>query len=188
MPVHLYGQPADLDPLQALGLPVVEDAAHAAESEYRGRKIGGSPTRRASRSTRRSRSPPARAGSSTNRRRRRRGVDALTIMRRGHGSLYDIAVPGYKANLSDVLAAIALCQLDKVERTGARLRRSSSTTRPSPELDGIEPSRATRATRTRTTCTSSGRRGAAGATRDEYRARSPRRTSGRASTSCRCTS
>src|SRR5919198_3782171 len=40
MPVHLYGQPADLDPLWALGLPVVEDAAHAAESAYRGRKIG----------------------------------------------------------------------------------------------------------------------------------------------------
>ena len=41
MPVHLYGQPADLDPIHALGLPVLEDAAHAAESEYRGRKIGG---------------------------------------------------------------------------------------------------------------------------------------------------
>src|SRR5262245_7061583 len=41
MPVHLYGQSADLDSIQALGLPVVEDAAHAAESEYRGRKIGG---------------------------------------------------------------------------------------------------------------------------------------------------
>src|SRR6476469_165045 len=41
LPVHLYGQPADMDPLWALGLPVVEDAAHAAESEYRGRKIGG---------------------------------------------------------------------------------------------------------------------------------------------------
>ena len=41
MPVHLYGQPADLDPIHALGIPVVEDAAHAAESAYRGRKIGG---------------------------------------------------------------------------------------------------------------------------------------------------
>src|SRR3954470_371321 len=40
LPVHLYGQPADLDALHALGLPVVEDAAHAAESAYRGRKIG----------------------------------------------------------------------------------------------------------------------------------------------------
>src|SRR5262249_58924036 len=41
VPVHLAGQPADLDPLWALGLPVVEDAAHAAESAYRGRKLGG---------------------------------------------------------------------------------------------------------------------------------------------------
>ena len=36
-------------------------------------------------------------------------------MRRGDGSLYDLVVPGYKANLPDVLAAIALCQLDKVD-------------------------------------------------------------------------
>src|ERR687888_1642938 len=40
IPVHLAGQPCDMDPLLALGLPIVEDAAHAAESVYRGRKIG----------------------------------------------------------------------------------------------------------------------------------------------------
>ena len=40
MPVDLAGQPADLDPLLELGPPVVEDAAHAVEAEYRGRKIG----------------------------------------------------------------------------------------------------------------------------------------------------
>src|SRR5580765_2844810 len=40
LPVDLYGQPADLDPLLELGFPVVEDAAHAAESRYRGRKVG----------------------------------------------------------------------------------------------------------------------------------------------------
>ena len=40
LPVDLAGQPADLDPLLALGIPIVEDAAHAAESVYRGRKIG----------------------------------------------------------------------------------------------------------------------------------------------------
>src|SRR5262249_38348172 len=33
-PAALGGQPADLDPLMALGLPVIEDAAHAAESAY----------------------------------------------------------------------------------------------------------------------------------------------------------
>jgi dTDP-4-amino-4,6-dideoxygalactose transaminase len=41
LPVHLAGQPCDLDPIQALGLPVVEDAAHALEARYRGRKLGG---------------------------------------------------------------------------------------------------------------------------------------------------
>ena len=40
LPVHLAGQPCDLDPLLALGLPVIEDAAHATESVYRGRKVG----------------------------------------------------------------------------------------------------------------------------------------------------
>src|SRR6187397_3166734 len=40
LPVHLAGQPADLDPIWALGLPVIEDAAHAAEGRYRGRKVG----------------------------------------------------------------------------------------------------------------------------------------------------
>jgi dTDP-4-amino-4,6-dideoxygalactose transaminase len=38
----------------------------------------------------------------------------LRLMRRAGGSLYDLAVPGYKANLSDVLAAIALVQFEKL--------------------------------------------------------------------------
>src|ERR671923_959222 len=40
LPVDLAGQPCDLDPLLALGPSVVEDAAHALEAEYRGRKVG----------------------------------------------------------------------------------------------------------------------------------------------------
>ena len=61
-------------------------------------------------------------------------------MRRGHGSLYDIAVPGYKANLSDVLAAIALCQLDKLERhREIRLRHVEAYDEAVAALEGIEP-------------------------------------------------
>jgi dTDP-4-amino-4,6-dideoxygalactose transaminase len=45
MPVHLYGQPADMDGLVALGhergIPVIEDAAQAQGARYRGRRAGG---------------------------------------------------------------------------------------------------------------------------------------------------
>ena len=141
MPVHLYGQPADLDPLWALGLPVVEDAAHAAESEYRGRKIGGLSDATCF-SLYATKSIAAGEGGivTTNRDDVAEAVRALTIMRRGHGSLYDIAAPGYKANLSDVLASIALCQLDKVERhRELRLRQVELYDGAVAELEGIDP-------------------------------------------------
>jgi dTDP-4-amino-4,6-dideoxygalactose transaminase len=119
VPVDLYGQPADLDPLLSLGLPVVEDAAHAAESRYRGRKVGAIADLTCF-SLYATKNIAAGEGGliSTNRADLAEALDDLRVMRRGHGSLYDIAVPGYKANLSDVLASIALVQLDKVDRHG----------------------------------------------------------------------
>ncbi|QHE76712.1 DegT/DnrJ/EryC1/StrS family aminotransferase [Hydrogenophaga sp. PBL-H3] len=45
MPVHLYGQPADMDGINALaakhGLKVLEDAAQAHGARYKGRLVGG---------------------------------------------------------------------------------------------------------------------------------------------------
>jgi dTDP-4-amino-4,6-dideoxygalactose transaminase len=117
MPVHLAGQPCDLEPLWALGVPVVEDAAHAAESRYRGRKIGGLSDATCF-SLYATKNIAAGEGGllATNRADLAATVRELRLTRRGDGALYDLAVPGYKANLSDVLAAIALVQLDKVER------------------------------------------------------------------------
>jgi dTDP-4-amino-4,6-dideoxygalactose transaminase len=44
MPVHLYGQPCDMDAITHIAerhnLLVIEDAAHAIESVYKGRKVG----------------------------------------------------------------------------------------------------------------------------------------------------
>jgi dTDP-4-amino-4,6-dideoxygalactose transaminase len=143
LPVHLAGQPCDLDPIWALGLPVVEDAAHAAESAYRGRKLGGLSAATCF-SLYATKNIAAGEGGlvSTNDAAVAEAIRDLRLMRRGDGSLYDITVPGYKANLSDVLAAIALVQLDKLpEHTTARERQFALYDEGLAGLDGIEPLR-----------------------------------------------
>jgi dTDP-4-amino-4,6-dideoxygalactose transaminase len=141
VPVDLAGQPADLDPLLALGVPIVEDAAHAAESWYRGRKVGAIADVTCF-SLYATKNIAAGEGGliATNRDDVAQAVRDLRLMRRGDGSRYDIAVPGYKANLSDVLAAIALCQLDKVERhREIRRRQFAAYDEAVAELPGITP-------------------------------------------------
>ena len=123
LPVDLAGQPADLDPLIALGLPVVEDAAHAVEARYRGRRIG-SIARATCLSLYATKNVAAGEGGAitTDDDALADEVRELRLMRRSHGSLYDVRTAGFKANLSDVLAAIALCQLDKID-AHAEIRR-----------------------------------------------------------------
>src|ERR671936_16392 len=102
VPVHLAGQVCDLDPLLGLGLPLVEDAAHAFESSYRGRKIG-TLSELTCFSLYATKNVAAGEGGliATDRDELAEAIDALRVMRRGDGSLYDLAVPGYKANLPD---------------------------------------------------------------------------------------
>jgi len=141
LPVHLAGQPCDLDPIHALGIPVVEDAAHAAESVYRGRKIGGL-SEATCFSLYATKNIAAGEGGlvATSSDEVADAIRNLRLMRRGDGSLYDLTVPGYKANLSDVLAAIALVQLDKLPRhTAARERQFALYDEGLAGLDGIEP-------------------------------------------------
>jgi dTDP-4-amino-4,6-dideoxygalactose transaminase len=141
LPVHLAGQPCDLDPIRALGLPVVEDAAHAAESAYRGRKLGGLSDATCF-SLYATKNIAAGEGGlvATNRDDVAAAIGELRLMRRGDGSRYDLTVPGYKANLSDVLAAIALVQLDKLpEHTERRRRQFELYDEGVADLDGIEP-------------------------------------------------
>ena len=140
MPVHLAGQPSDLDPLFELGLPIVEDAAHAAESAYRGRKIGAL-SEATCFSLYATKNIAAGEGGliSTNDSNVADAINDLRIMRRMQGSHYDIVVPGHKANLSDVLASIAVVQLGKVEKhREIRKRQFAAYDAAVAELDGLE--------------------------------------------------
>src|ERR671934_1538730 len=140
LPVDLAGQPCDLDPILALGIPVIEDAAHAAESRYRGRKIGSIADATCF-SLYATKNIAAGEGGliATNRSDIAAAVLDLRLTRRSDGSRYDLVVPGYKANLSDVLASIALVQLDKIERHAEiRARQFAMYDEAIAELDGIE--------------------------------------------------
>jgi dTDP-4-amino-4,6-dideoxygalactose transaminase len=62
----------------------------------------------------------------------------MRLTRRGDGSLYDQVTAGFKANLSDVLAAIALVQLDKLEtHAEVRARQFALYDEGLADLDGI---------------------------------------------------
>jgi len=141
LPVDLAGQPCDLDPLLALGLPIVEDAAHAIESVYRGRKVGSIALATCF-SLYATKNVAAGEGGmvTTDDDDLAAEVRELRLMRRGEGSLYDVRTAGYKANLSDVLAAIALCQLGKIEQHAEIRRRYFELYDAAVgELAGIEP-------------------------------------------------
>jgi dTDP-4-amino-4,6-dideoxygalactose transaminase len=141
VPVHLAGQPCDMDPLLALGLPVVEDAAHATESVYQGRKIGTLSDATCF-SLYATKNVTAGEGGlvATDRDDVADAIRELRLTRRGEGSLYDVVVPAHKANLSDVLASIALVQLEKLDRHRAiRERHVAAYDQGLADLDGITP-------------------------------------------------
>jgi UDP-4-amino-4-deoxy-L-arabinose-oxoglutarate aminotransferase len=143
MPVHLAGQPADLDALLALGVPVIEDATHAVESVYRGRKIGSiEGSLAAAFSLNATKNVAGAEGGilTTDSDDLAAAVKELRLMRRKAGALYDITVAGFKANLPDLLAALALVQLDKVaEHAEIRRRHVAEYDAAVAELPGIEP-------------------------------------------------
>jgi dTDP-4-amino-4,6-dideoxygalactose transaminase len=141
VPVHLAGQPADLDPLWKLGIPVVEDAAHAVESAYRGRKVGAL-SEATCFSLYATKNVAAGEGGliATDNDEVAATLRDLRLMRRGDGSRYDVSVPGYKANLPDVLAAIAVVQLGKVDQHRVlRTRQFAAYDEAVAELEGIDP-------------------------------------------------
>jgi dTDP-4-amino-4,6-dideoxygalactose transaminase len=136
MPVHFAGHPADMDPIMALarkhGLTVIEDAAHALPASYKGRRIGtiGDYTAFSFYATKNL--TTAEGGMLT-------GAENLIARARLFGLhgmnrdawkrysaegnwYYEVTVPGFKYNMTDIQAAIGLVQLKRLAEMQARRR------------------------------------------------------------------
>jgi dTDP-4-amino-4,6-dideoxygalactose transaminase len=128
LPVHFAGHPADLDPIAELAtthrLAVIEDAAHALPARYRNRPIGagGNPAAFSFYATKNL--TTAEGGMLTGDAEfldRARVVslhgmsrDAWKRYERGGNWFYEIVVPGFKYNMTDIQAALGLWQLRKL--------------------------------------------------------------------------
>lgn len=134
IPVHYAGAPADMDAIheigQRYGIPVIEDAAHAAGTEYKGQHVGRSGTAIFSFHAIKNMSC-AEGGlivtddsELATRIRSLKfhglGVDAFDRQTHGRAPQAEVISPGFKYNLADINAAIALTQLDKLPQLNAR--------------------------------------------------------------------
>jgi dTDP-4-amino-4,6-dideoxygalactose transaminase len=129
LPVHFAGHPAELDPIEELakshGLSVVEDAAHAFPARYRGRWIGGGPNPTAFSFYCTKNLTTGEGGMLTGDPTFLDGARVLSLhgmsrdawrrYEKGGSWQYDVSLPGYKYNMSDIQAAIGLAQLRKIE-------------------------------------------------------------------------
>ncbi|MBK5354209.1 UDP-4-amino-4-deoxy-L-arabinose aminotransferase [Pseudomonas sp. TH41] len=134
IPVHYAGAAFDLDPLYALadkhGIPVIEDAAHAAGTFYKGRHVGAKGT--AIFSFHAIKNMTCAEGAmfvSDNEALASRvrmlkfhglGVDAYDRLTHGRKPQAQVMEPGFKYNLADINAAIALVQLERLDEINAK--------------------------------------------------------------------
>ena len=135
VPVHFAGLPVDLDPLYALadkhGLRVIEDAAHAIGTEYKGKRIGSFGDTQVFSFHPNKNMTTGEGGCVTTRDPklaadiallRFHGMDREAWNRFGKtGSQhYEIVAPGYKYNMMDIQAALGLHQLPQLDGFIAR--------------------------------------------------------------------
>ncbi len=127
MPVHLYGQPADLDPILAIArerrLVVIEDAAQCHGARYRGRRIGAHgdlvcwsfyPTKNLG--------ALGDAGAVTTR--HAAFADRLRVLRNyGSRVRYVCEEPGFNSRLEEVHAAVLRVKLAHLDAWNARRAR-----------------------------------------------------------------
>ncbi len=134
VPVHYAGAPCDIDPLREIGerhgIPLIEDAAHAAGTYYQGQHVGGQGT--AIFSFHAIKNMTCAEGGlvvTDDEQLARRirslkfhglGVDAYDRQTHGRAPQAEVISPGFKYNLADINAALALVQLGKLGEANAR--------------------------------------------------------------------
>lgn len=142
VPVHMAGHPCDMDAVLATarrhGLAVIEDAAHALPASYRGRRIGTIGDLTAFSFYAGKNMTTGEGGMLTTERddwadelrcRRLHGLSRHAWARHSTAGSwrYDVTYPGYKFNMTDLNAALGLCQLARLpamqERRLARVAR-----------------------------------------------------------------
>lgn len=130
IPVHFAGLPCDMDAILAVArkhnIPVIEDAAHAVGSEYKGKKVGvlGDVTAFSFYPTKNMTSGEGGMVTTDNEEMADRirkfaffGINKEVWERYGKKQSwqYDIILPGFKYNISDIHAAIGRVQLKKLD-------------------------------------------------------------------------
>jgi dTDP-4-amino-4,6-dideoxygalactose transaminase len=137
IPVHLYGHPAEMDALNAIAasrrLWILEDAAHALPARYRGRMIGsiGHATAFSFYATKNITTgdggmltaDPAFIQSARPWSLHGMTRDAYSASSIEDGWSYDVDVPGFKCNMTDLQASLGIQQLRKLDRFHQRRRR-----------------------------------------------------------------
>ena len=134
IPVHYAGAPADIDAIRAIGerhgIAVIEDAAHAAGCYYKGQHVGQQGT--AIFSFHAIKNMTCAEGGLivtddaelADRMRSLKfhglGVDAYDRHTHGRKPQAEVIMPGFKYNLPDISAAIALVQLNKLAAINTR--------------------------------------------------------------------
>ena len=134
VPVHFAGAACDIDGIRAVAgdIPVVEDAAHAAGTYYKGRHVGQ--TRAAIYSLHAIKNVTAGEGgvfctddpelADGIRLMKFHGikVDAFDRENRGRSPQAEVFEPGFKYNLTDMQAALAASQLKRLDEINAKRR------------------------------------------------------------------
>ena len=134
IPVHFAGVPADMDPIRQMaakrGIPIVEDAAHAAGTEYRGQRIGASGTAIFSFHPIKNMTSGEGGMFCTENAvlldsvRRLKfhglGVDAFDRTMQGRSPQAEVVEPGYKYNLTDIAAVLGRRQLARLDEFNRR--------------------------------------------------------------------